>query len=99
MVFRKMHPKMTVFLFKIYFSCFILLRIDITQVVCTKLKLKQYSPSLLTLAVEKRLTAHERSAYGLFFTQHVKISFYQFSFTKVLALLFEVESSYQTAIT
>ena len=60
-------PKMTVFLLKIYFSCSILLRIDITHVVCSKLKLKQYSPSLLTLVVEKRLTAHERSAYSLFF--------------------------------
>ena len=67
---------MTVFLFKIYFSCSILLKIDITQVVCTKLKLKQYSPSLLTLVVEKRLTAHGQSAYWLFLTQHVEISSY-----------------------
>ena len=44
-----------------------MLRIDITQVVCTKLKLKQYFPSLLILVVEKRLTAHEQSAYWLFF--------------------------------
>ena len=58
---------MTVFLLKLYFLCSLLLRIDITQVVCTKLKLKQYFPSLLTLVVEKRLTAHEQSAYWLFF--------------------------------
>ena len=43
--------------------------------VCTKLKLKQYSLSLLTLVVEKRLTAHKRSTC-FFFTQHVKISSY-----------------------
>ena len=61
-------PKMTVFLLKLYFLCSLLLRIDITQVVCTKLKLKQYFPSLLTLVVEKRLTAHEQSAYWLFFS-------------------------------
>ena len=48
-------------------TLFLMLRIDITQVVCTKLKLKQYFPSLLILVVEKRLTAHEQSAYWLFF--------------------------------
>ena len=58
---------MTVLLLNLYFLCSILLRIDITQVVCTKLNLKQYSPSLLTLVEEKRLTAHEGSAYWLFF--------------------------------
>ena len=57
---------MTVFLLKRYFLRSILLRIDITQVVCTKLKLKQYSLSLLILVVEKRLTAYERSANWLF---------------------------------
>ena len=68
---------MTVFLLKIFISFSILLRIDITQVVCTKFKLKQYSLSLLILVVEKRLTAHKRSAYWLFFfNQHVKISSY-----------------------
>ena len=59
---------MKVFLLKIYFSFSILLGIDITQVVCRKLNIKQYSPSRLILVVEKRLTAHERSAYWLFFS-------------------------------
>lgn len=67
-------------------------------VLLTKLILKRYSPSLLILVVEKRLMAHEQSANWLFF-KHLDISSFWFPFSNVLALLFEVESLYQTEIT
>ena len=56
---------MKVFLLNIYFSFSILLRIDITQVVCRKLNLKQY----FQVFMNEVLT-------GFFFNQHVKISSY-----------------------
>ena len=81
-----------------FFQNFLILFPMLYPVLLTKLKLKRYSPSLLILVVEKRLMAYEQSANWLFF-KHLDISSFWFPFSSVLALLFEVESLYQTAIT